>query len=109
MRLNETDLVKNQSEVRRAEQARAILDNPLWGEIRAKPDASLKETLLKAPIDDHKALVHLKLFAQAIGEFEHELTRISTTGKLADAALREHHSTLQRMADSAARVFKRKA
>lgn len=99
MRMTDTDVAAREAETRRAEQARAILDNPLWAEIRARLDADIKRELLVAAIDDHQKLINLKLFAQAIGEVEHDLNRIATSGKLAADQLRRHYSTLERLAE----------
>lgn len=108
MRLNESELIKNQAEVRRAEQARAILDNPLWAETKAQVDAKIMAELTRAAINDHAQLVHLKLFKQAMEAFEVSLNHTANTGKLADAALRQHHSMIEKFKQGADRVMKRR-
>jgi len=102
--MSDTDVAAREAETRRAEQARAILDNPLWGEVKAQIDRGIMVELTKAAINDHQQLVHLKLFKQAIDAFEASLERTATTGKLAAESLRRHYSAIEKITER----FKRK-
>jgi glycine cleavage system aminomethyltransferase T len=82
---------------RRANEARGILDHPLFVEALRSVEASLKHARERAPLTDVATHTKLILMEQCQAQLVEYLRNVMMTGELAKATLLREGRALQRM------------
>lgn len=80
-------MTTRQQEIERGQQARAILDHPLWSETWAKWESSILQAWAGSPVRDTEAREALYLALQAGQRARKEIETVFQTGQLAHAQL----------------------
>ncbi len=76
-------------EIRRGDDAKLILDNPLYKEAVSKVREGLINAMQQSPLGDEKTHNRLVIGLQLLSQIEKQLSDVMMTGKLASMQVQE--------------------